>query len=412
MITRSVSLVIIFILLVTITGCVSTGAAKKSEETAAEVSSVSALFSIRDTLDRIGGIAKCLVVAPSCWFKGAPQNLAKQVAPYKSVEVFFGTDRQLIPNAKSPRDTFNENRGYALSYGIAEVSIPHSHHIGEFESPLVSKYFEKPEKHIVLLRINLRQQSEFMNDLRAAIAERETNAALIFVPGFSTTFEDAARRTAQIADDVQFNGVPLFYSWPSSGNISDYVSDGNKADHAVSYLKLFLKDIVMNASFTSVTLLAHSMGSRTLTQAFIALKNEMPADKLRVFKEIILAAPDIDADVFKDQIAPALIASKAAVTLYASSKDSALLLSKELNGAPRAGDSGAGLIVMNGMETLDATNIDTSLFWSLSHGYIANERTILNDLHYLIMDGMPAFRRHGLEPIPSRVDPKYWKFKR
>ena len=333
-------------------------------------------------------------------------------APYKMVQVFFGTDRQLVSNAKSLRDTFSENRGHAISYGTTVVSIPLRHKIGRMEDPIILRqYFADPKKHIVLLRIDLREQSELINDLRAAVTGGKANEALIFVHGFNTTFEDAARRTAQIAHDIEFAGVPMFYSWPSGGKPLDYVSDGNDADQAVSYLKLFLKHITEHAKFTAVTLLAHSMGNRTLTQAFIALRNEIPAEHLQVFKEIILAAPDIDADVFKNEIAPALIASKLPVTVYASSTDSALIASKKLNGAPRAGDSGTGLVVMEGMETIDATNVDTSLFWNLGHGYIADDRNVLSDLNYLIVKGLRASRRYGLEPIPSPIDTKYWKFK-
>ena len=263
----------------------------------------------------------------------------------------------------------------------------------------------------MLIRIDLRKQNEFMSELAVAVAGGKTNEALIFVHGFNNTFEDAARRTAQIAHDIQFSGVPMFYSWPSGGRARDYVSDGNDADQAVFHLKLFLKDIVENAKFTSVTLLAHSMGNRALTRAFIALKSEMGAEKLRVFKEIILAAPDIDADVFRNEIAPALIASNSAVTLYASSNDEALIASKKVNGAPRAGDSGAGLVVIKGMETIDATNVDTNLFWGLRHAYVADNRNVLSDLYYLIVKGLRSPSRFGLYPVPSPVDPQYWKFK-
>lgn len=358
----------------------------------------------------------CFLVLSACTkFGGLPEtNLPESghlPGQYKLIKVFFGTDRKLIPNAQSPRDFFTGDRGHVIRYGTTEVSIPRKHKTGELESPfMLRRYFENPEKHIVLMRIDLRGQSEFMGELRAAVAGGKMNEALIFVHGFNNTFEDAARRTAQIAHDIHFAGVPMFYSWPSGGKTLDYVSDGNDADQAVSYLKLFLKDIVENANFTSVTLLAHSMGNRTLTRAFVALKSELPAEKLRVFKEIILAAPDIDADVFRNEIAPALIASNSTVTLYASSKDEALIASKKLNGAPRAGDSGAGLVVMKGMETIDATNVDTNLFWGLGHAYVADDRNVLSDLYYLIEKGFRASSRYGLEPITSPDGSQYWKF--
>lgn len=337
----------------------------------------------------------------------APANL-----PYKVVKVFFGTDRKLNATTSAPRDFFDAERGHMISYGTCEVSIPRAHKIGELESPLaLRKFFENPAKHIVLLRIDLRQRDEFMGDLDGAITQNKTNAALVFVHGYNNSFEDAARRTAQIAHDIEFTGVPMFYSWPSNGAALSYVTDGNDAEQAVVYLKEFLKDLALNSRFTSITLLAHSMGNRVLTQAFAALKNEIDATKLHAFKEIILAAPDIDADVFKNMIAPALVASKAPVTLYASSRDEALTAAKKINGGPRAGDADGGLIVFSGIETIDATNIDTNLFWGLGHAYLADSRNVLSDLSNLVVKGLRATSRYGLEPVPGPSGLPYWKFK-
>ncbi|MBI3533440.1 MAG: alpha/beta hydrolase [Burkholderiales bacterium] len=335
-----------------------------------------------------------------------------QVESYKVVKVFFGTDRKLVSSASSPRDFFASDRGGAISYGNCEVSIPRDHKIGELETPsFLRRYFENPAKHVVLLRLNLRSRNEFMSDLNSTIAEKKTNSALVFVHGYNNTFEDAARRTAQIAHDIEFPGVPMFYSWPSNGATLSYVTDGNDAEQAIMYLKAFLKDLAINSKFTSITLLAHSMGNRVLTQAFAALKNDISATKLRVFKEIILAAPDIDADVFKNNIAPALVASKASVTLYASSRDGALAAAKKINGGPRAGDSEGGLVVVKGIETIDATNVDTNLFWGLGHAYVADSRNILSDLSYLIVKGLSAPARYGLETVPDPSGTPYWKFR-
>lgn len=356
-----------------------------------------------------------IVVPPPAPAKPAAMPTPAQpspVAPYKVVKVFFGTDRKLVPTASSPRDFFASERGRAISYGNCEVSIPRDHKTGELEAPsLLRKYLENPAKHVVLLRLNLRNRNEFMSDLNSTIAEKKTNSALVFIHGYNNTFEDAARRTAQIAHDIEFPGVPMFYSWPSNGATLSYVTDGNDADQAIVYLKAFLKDLAVNSKFTSITLLAHSMGNRVLTQAFAALKNEIDTTKLRVFKEIILAAPDIDADVFKNNIVPALVASKSSVTLYASSRDGALTAAKKINGEPRAGDSDGGLVVVKGIETIDATNADTNLFWGLGHAYVADSRNILSDLSYLIVKGLHATSRYGLEPVPAPSGTQYWKFK-
>ena len=47
------------------------------------------------------------------------------------------------------------------------------------------------------------------------------------------------------------------------------------------------------------------------------------------------------------------------VTLYASSSDEALALSKQVHGYPRAGESGDQLVVVPGIDTIDVSAVNT-----------------------------------------------------
>jgi len=145
----------------------------------------------------------------------------------------------------------------------------------------------------------------------------------------------------------------------------------------------------------------------SLTGAFTELMNDRVGTDTN-FKNLILTAPDIDSRVFKEEIAPKLIQTQAHITLYASSKDKVLQLSKRFNGASRAGDSGEYLVVLEGIETIDATHVDTSL---AGHSYYAESRSVISDIFYLIKDGKSAGERFGLDEIDTQ-DGKYWLFKR
>ncbi len=110
--------------------------------------------------------------------------------------------------------------------------------------------------------------------------------------------------------------------------------------------------------------------------------------------------------MFKREIAPEIIRTAHRVTLYASSNDAALKVSKEINGFPRAGDSGADLIVMPGLDTIDVSAIDTSL---VGHSYYGNNDTVLSDLFYLLSDDRSPDERQFLQPR-SYQGLKYWAF--
>jgi esterase/lipase superfamily enzyme len=258
----------------------------------------------------------------------------------------------------------------------------------------------------VLLTAVITSREQFFDDLSSRVRRSRGSNAFLFVHGYNVTFEDAARRTAQISYDLGFDGAPVFYSWPSQGMMAGYTVDEQNIEWAQGNLRAFLDDFFARSQAQRIYLIAHSMGNRALTRALASLLQEKPGIRSRL-SEVVLTAPDIDADVFRRDIAPLLVSSGQPITLYASSKDLALAASKRVHGYPRAGDSGAGLVVVSGIETIDATSVDTNL---LGHSYFAEARSVLADMFYLIRDGLRANQRFGLQPVESS-DGRHWRFK-
>jgi esterase/lipase superfamily enzyme len=124
-------------------------------------------------------------------------------------------------------------------------------------------------------------------------------------------------------------------------------------------------------------------------------------------KEIILAAPDINVQIFQQQIYPALAKAKRPITLYVSSEDEALQKSKEFHGYQRLGDSTPRPVLLAGIETIDVTGIDTGF---LKHSYVAETKPLLRDLFILMVTGGRAAQRNTLSIMPT--DPPYWVLKR
>ena len=118
------------------------------------------------------------------------------------------------------------------------------------------------------------------------------------------------------------------------------------------------------------------------------------------FHEVVLTAPDIDADVFRRDLAPVIVAAADRVTLYASSNDEALIASRAVHGYRRAGDSGENVVVVPGVDTVDVSNVDTSL---IGHCYYGNNRTVLADLFELIHSSTPPDQRRWLRSMEAGV---------
>lgn len=326
---------------------------------------------------------------------------------YVLVPTYFATDRDLA-EARGSKDVFGGSRGL-LRYGITEVSIPHDHERGRLESPSLWRleFREDPQKHVVLMSTSITSKAAFFDDLSIRLRQSASGSALVFIHGYNVTFAEAARRTAQMSYDLSFPGVPVFYSWPSQGSEHAYTIDAQNIEWTQANLKTFLADLLQRAEVENVYLMAHSMGNRALTRAVAALLTERPELRGKL-AEIILTAPDIDADVFRRDLAPLLTAARRPITLYASADDLALAASKEVHGHARAGDAGSGLVLVEGIETIDATGMDTSL---LGHSYFAESSSVLSDIYYLVNDSSRAKDRSGLRGVESQAG-TYWEFVR
>ena len=217
------------------------------------------------------------------------------------VRVFYGTDRNRTGTKRYGRDRD------ILRYGQCVVSIPRDHRLGELEGPSIWKlqFRPDPEKHVHLMDVSETAYSDYRDQLRARVAESETKQAFVFIHGFNVCFEDAARRTAQMACDLAFDGAPIFFSWPSQGTFRGYLVDETNIEWATPDLALFLRQVSEDSGAETVHLIAHSMGNRALVRALEDIAATNRDSRLR-FEEVILTAPDIDADVFARDIAPRL----------------------------------------------------------------------------------------------------------
>ncbi|WP_417381317.1 alpha/beta hydrolase [Gimesia sp.] len=344
---------------------------------------------------------------------------------HETVRVFYGTDRNLT-GSTYPKQFFGTSRAH-LSLGFCDVSIPENHGAGKLESPKIWKleFRENPDKHVVLKSVEPASGSEFLSHLRQTIEDsieiKETDTgqlrvggeAFIFVHGFNNSFEDAARRTAQIAYDLKFKGAPVMYSWPSQekGSIWAYKEDGRTAQWCEENVTLFIEAIARESGARKIHLIAHSMGNRVLSRALknISQKLARTQEAEPLFNEVILTAPDIDAQVFKDSIAPHIIQTAERFTIYSSSEDLALKASRVVNSFwhQRLGEGGSHLTVFPEYEkinVIDASEIDTNLF-ALGHSYHADSNTVLSDVK-LVFQGIPANQRD----LRSLLENLAWKF--
>ncbi|MEO8420682.1 MAG: alpha/beta hydrolase [Hyphomicrobium sp.] len=335
------------------------------------------------------------------------------------VPVLFGTDRAEQPDPK--RLQFNAERARRLELGRAMVTVPKSHEVPNIERPWVVKipYFdltiyeetEDPDKHFTMQEIKKVSEADFLALARERIAtsNRYKDHALVFVHGYNTSFDHAIYRTAQIAYDLKFDGAVFLYSWPSGDAVASYTYDRESAQASEPYLRQFLDLVVKQSGAKSVSIIAHSMGNQPLLDVLKDMRVGGPQEV--VINEVILAAPDVDADTFTN-VAQRIEGIAKGVTLYAASNDRALIVSRNFWRNPRAGDVPAsGPLIVPGIETIDVTAASTDSF-ALNHSGYAENNDLLQDIGKLILSGLrpPDQRLPALQRTPS---PKgdFWRYK-
>lgn len=324
---------------------------------------------------------------------------------YAVVRVFYATDRQPTGNL-TPADFYGADRSpdESIHLGTLDVSIPRDHRMGEIERPSIWKleFREDPAKHVVLLSVSPQSEADFYRGLSAKVDTSPDKDAFVFIHGFDNTFEQAAWRTAQLSYDLGFKGAPILYTWPSKGQLVTYPADEATVEWSTPHLQKFLEAVASQSHAKTIHLIAHSMGNRALTGALKAIAQSHQGTP-PMFKEVFLAAPDIDAGVFR-QLAEVFPFAADHVTLYASSRDQALAASQHVHDDERAGDS-VHICVVPRVDTIDATLVDTGL---LGHSYFGDSRSILSDIFKVMDKGLPPDQR-GMRATEVQ-QMKYWVF--
>lgn len=327
----------------------------------------------------------------------------------KRMVVYYATDRARSGDS-SPNRFYSSGRG-TLEYGTAIVTIPNSHKAGAMEAPTIwsLEFSESPSKHIVLKSVTPQDKATYFRRMRTHLEKKGADDAFVFIHGFNVSFESAAKRTAQLAHDMSFSGLPIVYSWPSKASLLSYVADTAVVRLSGRRLSGFLEDLTKRSGARRIHIIAHSMGNRALTDALelMALRVKPVAGKPPLFDQIIFAAPDVDAGLFTSMIRTIRPLARR-LTLYASQQDWALKASRRLHGdSPRAGQGGESLVASPILDSVDMSALGEDM---LAHSYFAADSSALVDVVSLFWRNVGPSQRCGLEKGSQKPGRQGWTY--
>lgn len=232
-----------------------------------------------------------------------------------------------------------------------------------------------------------------LDDVWAGIeAGRGGKRPILYSHGFYMGFERSCKRASLFKKTLGLAGRFLLFSWPSDGAALNYTRDESDLYWSANPLRETLTDMIDRFGMGNIDIVAHSLGTRGVMLALftmaIAQRGEQP-----LVNQVVLIAPDIDAQIF-EQYLPLIRPLARNITIYVSSNDSALSLSRQVHGYPRLGQAGKHLEGLAGVEIIDLSELPLST--ATGHVYHLYHDLVTDDLSQLLNDEKPASQRSNL----------------
>lgn len=259
-----------------------------------------------------------------------PTGVLQPVAASPSasqVEMLVTTMRD---RSENPGEMFSGERALVPAFAEITVSIPphNVRKIGEVAWP--RRLPPNPATDFATVKAEQIDREAAEKWLNSSVRKSPERSVLVFIHGFNNNFEDAVFRFAQIAHDSHARSVPVLATWPSRGSLLAYGYDCESTNYTRNAVEGLFQYLARDPEVKEVSILAHSMGNWLALESLrqMAIRNDgLPAK----FKNVMLAAPDVDVDVFRSQIAD-MGKQRPGFTLFVSRDDHALAVSRRVWG--------------------------------------------------------------------------------
>ena len=255
--------------------------------------------------------------------------VAGTTADTSQVDMVVATTRMPSDN---PGNMYTGERGRpTLSFARITVSIPPetARKVGDVQWP--KRVPGNPETDFVTTRAEMINRDQALTWFSHRLKETPKRRVMVFIHGFNNRFDDAVFRFAQIVHDSGAPVVPILFTWPSRGSLLAYGYDRESTNYSRDALERLLSYLAADPEVGEITVLAHSMGNWLTVEALrqMAIRNKRIAPKIQ---NVILAAPDVDVDVFRTQVYD-MGSPRPNITVFVSRDDRALSLSRRVWGS-------------------------------------------------------------------------------
>ena len=264
--------------------------------------------------------------------------LVTRLGDQDAYRFFYVTNRRLGADDGPLEERFGNERERVLKFGFFDTELEPTLGLGMIINP--TDWFQNEE--IQLKQVQSLDQSEFIAHLRQQVQASPLRSILINVNGFRERFPSALRKTAFLSHVLDINSPVLVFDWPGDQGSTPrgYRRAQRVAGESGAELAQTLGLIIRQVQPERLWLVANSMGGEVVVHAFSILYQEADlADAEVEIEDVVLTAPDVDRDEFNNQFKREIAALARNLTVYVSSNDRALLISRVLNRGRRLGEA-------------------------------------------------------------------------
>ena len=261
-----------------------------------------------------------------------------QMAEQGKYRFFYVTNRRPGTDDQVLQERFGTDREERLKFGVFNAVIKPTLGLGMLINP--TEWFQNEE--IRLRDVQTLEQQAFVEQLRTLVQESPYRALLVVVHGFREAYESALRKTAFLGHVLDINAPVLLFDWPGDqgSSLSGYRRARQVAEASGAELARTLELIIRDVQPERLWLIANSMGGQVVVDAFSLLYQDPDlADAQTEIEDVVLTAPDIDHEEFDQRFKEEITALAGNLTVYVSSNDRALLVSRIINRGARRGES-------------------------------------------------------------------------
>ena len=251
---------------------------------------------------------------------------------------FFITNRNLESGDGPLEERFGNQRQEGLTFGLFDTRLEPALGIGMILNP--TDWFQNEE--IQLKRVESLNRVDFSAEVQKQVQASPMRSLLINVNGFRERFPSALRKTAFLSHVLDIDTPVLVFDWPGDQGSTPpgYWRARRIAAASGAELAQTLELIIQQVRPDRLWLVANSMGAEVVAHAFSILYRQADlSDAQTEIENVVLTAPDVDVSEFRDRFKQEITALAGNLTVYVSSNDRALLLSRIINRERRLGQS-------------------------------------------------------------------------